>query len=385
MATSIQDGKKGFAVVSVDSSALRLVRECDPVQWNALVERAATGYITQTWEWGELAQLGTMHRLAVAGPDGKYVAALLMVESRAPLLNRPYLYAPRGPVCDDPHAPAMTMLLAGAEEIAHQRGCFMLKIEPQVEDGNTIWLNRLAELKFRVNPYATHPRRSWMVDIRPPEAEILSGMSSSSRYNINRGLRKLTIREGHSPDDRATFYRLYRETAERDQFFTHPQSYYDTLLDLFEGKGAGVLFLAEYDGVAIAAQVAMRCGPVTTSMFSASSNQHRNQRPNHPLQWTAIRWAKAQGCTTYDFRAISEQLDPESELYSLYTYKKGYGGYSYLSLVTHDLPYQSAIYWAYRQALNLKRRQDHQRHLKQLQARKAAKSATSTPASEDEG
>lgn len=260
----------------------------------------------------------------------------------------------------------------------------MLKIEPQVEDGNAVWLHRLAELKFKVNPYATHPRRSWMVDVRPAEAEILSGMSSSSRYNINRGLRKLAIREGHGPDDRATFYRLYRETAERDQFFTHPQSYYDALLDLFEGKGAGVLFIAEYDGVPIAAQVAMRCGAVTTSMFSASSNQHRNQRPNHPLQWTAIRWAKAQGCTTYDFRAVSEQLEPESELYSLYTYKKGYGGYSYLSLVTHDLPYQPAIYWAYRQALNLKRRQDHQRHLKLLQARQAAKSAASTPGREDE-
>ncbi len=363
-------------MLTIDATSLTLVRgdECDPAKWTALNETAATGYITQTWAWGQLTHLGDqMHRLAVADAAGNYVALLSMVETRAPVIKRPYLYAPRGPVCDDPTSPALPLLLEGAAALARERGCFMLKIEPQVADGNTQWLHRLAELGFKLNPFATHPRRSWLIDIRPDEKAILGGMSSSSRYNVNRGLKKLTIRQGIGPEDRAIFYRLYRETAERDQFFTHPQAYYDELLDLFEAQGAGVLYIAEFEGTPIAAQVAMRCGKVTTSMFSASSNVHRNQRPNHPLQFTAMKWAKAQGCEVYDFRAIAERLEPDAELYSLYTYKKGYGGYSYLSLITHDLPYQPAFYWAYRQALRVKRHQDHQHHLKALQARQAAK------------
>lgn len=363
-------------MLTIDATGLKLVRgaECDPARWTALNETAATGYITQTWEWGQLTHLGEqMHRLAVAEAAGNYVALLLMVETRAPLIGRTYLYAPRGPVCDDPDSPALPLLLQGVEAIARERGCFMLKIEPQVEDGNQQWLRRLAELRFRRNPYATHPRRSWLIDISQDEKAILGAMSSSSRYNVNRGLKKLTIRQGVGPADRAIFYQLYRETAERDSFFTHPQAFYDELLDLFEAKNAGVLYIAEYEGTPIAAQVAMRCGTTTTSMYSASSNSHRNQRPNHPLQFTAIKWAKAQGCTIYDFRAIAERLEPDAELYSLYTYKKGYGGYSYLSLETHDLPYQPALYWAYRQALRLKRNRDHQHHLKLLRERQAAK------------
>jgi peptidoglycan pentaglycine glycine transferase (the first glycine) len=363
-------------LLTIDAPSLKLVRgdECDPAKWTALNETATTGYITQTWEWGQLTHLGErMHRVAVADATGDYVALLLMVEARAPVIKRPYLYAPRGPVCDDPDSPALALLLQGAAAIARERGCFMLKVEPQVEDGNQQWLRRLADLGFKTNPYATHPRRSWLIDIRPDEKTILGGMSSSSRYNVNRGLKKLTIRQGIGPEDRAIFYHLYRETAERDSFFTHPQAYYDELLDLFEAKDAGVLYIAEFEGTPIAAQVAMRCGKVTTSMFSASSNLHRNQRPNHPLQFTAMRWAKAQGCAIYDFRAIAERLEPDAELYSLYTYKKGYGGYSFLSLITHDLPYQPALYWAYRQALRVKRHQDHQRHLKALHARQAAK------------
>jgi peptidoglycan pentaglycine glycine transferase (the first glycine) len=372
-------------LLTIDSTSLKLVREgeCDPEKWTALNETAATGYITQTWEWGQLTHLGEqMHRVAVANAAGDYVALMLMVETRAPVIGRPYLYAPRGPVCDDPDSPALPLLLQGVEAIARERGCFMLKVEPQVEDGNQQWLTRLNALHFRQNPYATHPRRSWLIDIRGDEKAILSAMSSSSRYNVNRGLRALTIRQGIGPEDRATFYRLYRETAERDHFFTHPQAFYDELLDLFEAKNAGVLYIAEYQGTPIAAQVAMRCGKTATSMYSASSNSHRNQRPNHPLQFTAIKWAKAQGCEIYDFRAIAERLEPDAELYSLYTYKKGYGGYSFLSLATHDLPYQPALYWAYRQALRVKRYQDHQRHLKALRARQEAKAATKASAGE---
>lgn len=359
-----------------------IVEECDPVRWNALIERTATGYITQTWEWGQLTHLGVMHRLAVADDTGDYLAAMLLIESRAPVIGRPYLYAPRGPTCDDPNSPEMTLLLKAAHDLAQKRGCFMLKIEPQVEDGNATWLAALGQRGFRVNPYATHPRRSWMLDIRQTEAELLSGMATSSRYNINRGKRRLNIRVGSGPEDRAHFYRLYTETAQRDHFFIHPQTFYDDLFDLFEKKGAGVVYLAEFEGKPIAAQVAMRCGKVTTSMYSASSNENRKERPNHLLQWTAINWAKAQGCDTYDFRAIAEVLEPDAELYGLYTYKRGYGGFSYLSLVTHDLAYQPAFYWAYRQALNLKRRQDHQRHLKAYRLRTQGKETEKEPSGE---
>lgn len=351
---------------------MHIVQTCEREQWNALNEKAQTGYITQTWEWGQLSHLGTMHRLAVANDTGEYLAEILLIETFAPIIHRPYLYAPRGPVCDDPDSSALTMLLDAVGALARRRGCFMLKIEPQVEDGNPIWLQSLKERGFKRNPYANHPRRSWMVDIRVPEKELLGNMKTSWRYNINRGLRKLQIRAGHGPTDRQIFFDIYTETAQRDNFFMHPQSHYDELFDLFETQNKGVLFIAEYEGEPIACQVAMTCGKVTTSMFSASSNRHRNMRPNHPLQWTAIQWAKRQGSEIYDFRAISERLEPDSELYSLYQYKHGYGGYSLLTVETHDLVFQPALYFAYRQALNVKRHREHLNFLRQLKQRHTA-------------
>ncbi len=360
----------------MDQQGLAATRACDAVHWNALVEESATGNVTQTWEWGELRNLGPMHRLAVADTDGHYLAAMLMVEDRAPVIQRPYLYAPRGPVCADPAGPALPLLWEAAARLARERGAFMLKVEPNVPADDRAWLTALEDAKLRRNPYATHPRRSWVLDIRPDEATLLKQMHNKWRYNIKLAERRgVTVRAGTTQADRDLFYRLYQETATRDGFFIHPQAHYDAILTLFAARDAAVLLLAEYAGEPIAGLIAVRCGAVTTYMFGASSNAHREHMPNHLTQWTAIQWARAHGCATYDFRAIAEVLEPDEDLYSLYTYKRGYGGTSILALETHDAVYQPAIYWAYRQALQIKRDRDRQRARAAHKAREAAAAA----------
>jgi lipid II:glycine glycyltransferase (peptidoglycan interpeptide bridge formation enzyme) len=275
----------------------------------------------------------------------------------------------------DPFSPALTALVARAGEEARARGAFMLKVEPSVPDGDERWLSALQALGFRRNRFATHPRRSWVVDITPSEDDILAGMKEKWRYNIRLAGRKgVQVRAAHAPEDVDTFYALYQETAARDGFFIHPKTHYADILRLYGERDAGVLLLAEYEGTPIAGLIALRCGPIATYMFGASSNQQRNRMPNHLLQWTAIRWAKARGCTLYDFRAIAEVLDPKEDLYSLYTYKQGFGGYSILSLATHDLPYNAPVYWAYERLLALKRARDRRQHERELREREGGRS-----------
>ena len=70
----------------------------------------------------------------------------LVIAEQAPLLHRPYLYAPRGPVVADPASPALGALVAAAQREARKRGAFMLKVEPSVEHGDQGWLAALARL-----------------------------------------------------------------------------------------------------------------------------------------------------------------------------------------------------------------------------------------------
>jgi lipid II:glycine glycyltransferase (peptidoglycan interpeptide bridge formation enzyme) len=360
-------------VTAPSTSALRTEIIADRDRWNSFVESCPTGNITQTFEWGELSGTLGAETLRIGALQGdELVGALLLVAERAPLLRRPYLYAPRGPVLADSASPALGALVDRARQEGRRRGAFMLKVEPNVVDGNARWLAALRQHGFRINPYATHPRRSWALDIRPDEETLLAGMKEKWRYNIRLAGRKgVRVRESLAPADVDTFYRLYRATAERDGIFIHGQQHYADFLRLFGERGAAMLFIAEYESTPIAALIAATCGPVATYMFGASSNLHRNRMPNHLLQWTAIRWAKAKGCTLYDFRAIAEVLDPGEDMYSLYTYKQGFGGYSVLTLQTHDLPYSRPFYWAYTRALAIKRARDRRRYARELAAREA--------------
>lgn len=349
----------------------------DREQWNRFVEAAATGYITQTFEWGELSEhLGDAFVRLGAVENGALRGVMLVNVARMAPLGRRYLYVPRGPVVDDPDSPALGALVAETRALARRTGAFMLKVEPNVPDGDERWLAALARLGFRRNPYAVHPRRSWVVDVRPSEVDLLANMKITWRYNVRAAERKgVWVREATAPEDLEAWYRLYQETAARDGFVIHPQAHYARVLDLYRQRGAGVQFLAEYEGEPIAGLIVCRCGPVATSMYSASSNRHRERRPNHVLQWTGMRWAKAQGCALYDFRAIAEKLEPGEPDYSLYTYKEGFGGYSVLTMEGHDLAYNLPLYWAYRQTLALKRAQVRRRFARQARVRSAAEAA----------
>ena len=357
----------------------------DREQWNSFVEAGPTGNITQTWEWAELGNhLGSAALRLGALENGALVGAMLVIVERAPLLRRPYLYAPRGPVVSDPTAPALAALVASARLHAAKSGSFMIKIEPSVPDGDAAWLSALASLGFTHNPYATHPRRSWVLDITPDEETLLAGMHEKWRYNVRLAGRKgVQVREGSGPADVDTFYRLYRETADRDGIFIHGQQHYSDFLRLYGERDAAALLLAEYESTPIAALIVARCGPVATYMFGASSNQQRNRMPNHLLQWTAIRWARAHSCSLYDFRAIAEVLEPDEDMYSLYTYKRGFGGYSQFTLETHDLPLSAPLYWMYRRTLKVKRDRVRRQHLRELRAHEQAQKsqqAEKTPA-----
>ncbi|HLI07027.1 MAG TPA: peptidoglycan bridge formation glycyltransferase FemA/FemB family protein [Ktedonobacteraceae bacterium] len=343
----------------------RIITDCQ--QWNNFVEQSVCCNITQSYEWGELApHLGAeAMRVGVVDDEGRLCAAMLVLIAPVAVLRRPYFYAPRGPVIDNPDSPALNVLLNYVRTEAHKRGAFMLKVEPSVPDGNEQWLVALKRRGFHPNPYSSHVRHEWVLDIRPDEKELLAAMKEKWRYNIRLAARKgVTIRHGDGQADMDTFYRLYETTSERDQFFIHNKSHYEDVMRLYSEGDRAALLLAEYQGQAIAGIIVLRFGRWSWYMYGASSNEQRNLMPNHLLQWNGMQWAKARGCWYYNFRGIPDILEEGQELWGVYVFKRGFGGYAMRSLETHDLVYQPLVYNAYRRLLDIKRWRDERRREK---------------------
>ena len=323
--------------------------------WNDFVEKSIHCNLTQTYEWGELMQelhAESLH-IGVTDDEGQLCAVILLLISKLPLMRIPYFYAPRGPVIDDPTSPAMTILLNFVKAEAHKRGVCMLKIEPDAHDSDTQWLTSLTARGFRPNPYANHLRREWVLDVRPSEQELLAKMHKKTRQYIRTSSRTgVTIRPGNVKEDIDTFYDLYMQTGQRSDFKILPKSFYAHMIELYGANAA--FFVAEYEGKPIAAAIILRRGQWSWNMYEAASEQSRELRINYLLQWQRILWAKAQGCWYFNSRGIPDNLEEGQELYGVYNFKRGFGGFDIRYLQTHDLVYRPISYAIYRILLDAK-------------------------------
>jgi lipid II:glycine glycyltransferase (peptidoglycan interpeptide bridge formation enzyme) len=160
-------------------------------------------------------------------------------------------------------------------------------------------------------------------------------MKSKTRYNIRLAERKgVTVRPG-GVADAAAFYALMEETGERDSFGVHSLAYFRRALELFLPVNQAALLLAEVDGELVAGLMVFALGQTAWYLYGASSNRHREKMPAYAVQWAAIRWAKARGCTCYDLWGIPDVEETELEadfasredgLWGVYRFKRGFGG-----------------------------------------------------------
>jgi peptidoglycan pentaglycine glycine transferase (the first glycine) len=199
-----------------------------------------------------------------------------------------------------------------------------------------------------------------LVDLTPDEADLLAAMKSKTRYNIRLAERKgVTVRRGTSADVE-TFNRLMAATSTRNRFGVHSPAYYRAAFELFAPQERVALFLAGYRGEPLAGLIAFALGSTAWYFYGASSDAQRNLMAPYAVQWAAMRWAKGIGCTTYDLWGVpdedegilEEQFIGRSDgLWSVYRFKRGFGGRLVRSVGAWDRVYGPLRYRLYRWAL----------------------------------
>jgi lipid II:glycine glycyltransferase (peptidoglycan interpeptide bridge formation enzyme) len=362
----------------------------DQEQWNNFLICQPRGHLLQSYQWGELNKYlgGRIYRLgAVQG--GRLIGAMLLsvapvpLPARVPGLHLNWFYSVRGPTVESPDSPALAALVAHAHTLAKQEHAVVLRVEPNIADDDPNeerWLAAYHALGFHSNPIAVHGRRSWVLDIRPSAEQLIADCKMTWRQNIRASERKgVTIREANGDADFDTYYNLLKVTSERDDFFIHSKDYHKEIWRHFASKGDAVLYLAEHEGEAIAAKMLIRFGDWCWDMFGASSNHKRNLKPTYLLQYRCILWAKSKGCTYFDFRTVPEILEPGEEMWGVYEYKKGFGGFSRLNIPTQDYVYRPLIYTAWRKSVELRRAQRHKERQK-VELERAARGKGDPPA-----
>lgn len=266
----------------------------------------------QSWAWGEFQQsLGRKAWRFGVLDDQSLVASALVIKHNLPL-GKNYLYCPRGPVSEIKNQKQKTKnyfveLLKKIIGMAKQENSMFVRIEPPIEKSNESMFKALAVNDYQiVTSQFIQPKDTLILDLSKSEEQLLSEMHPKTRYNIRLAEKKgVKVRIG-AEEDFEKFWQLNLETASRDSFKTHPKNYYKKMLEVLSPDFLK-LFLAEYEGKVLAANLVVFFGDTVTYLHGASSNEYRNLMAPHLVQWQQIREAKKLGFRYYDFWGLLPQ------------------------------------------------------------------------------
>ncbi len=236
-------------------------------------------------------------------------------------------------------------------------------------------------LKLRKNSVDIQPPDSTLVDLTGSEEEILEKMHSKWRYNIRLSERKGVVvhrylgNDINLSDKLDKFYELTKITNARDGNASHAKAYYLDLIkssaeEISKGRDVPVisLYIAEHEGEEIASIMTLFSHDEAIYLYGASSNNKRNLMPNHLLQWTAMKDAKAYGSKFYDMYGMPpEGKDENHPMHGLYMFKANFGGKNIHRTGSWDIPLK-AIYRPYSAAEKL-RAFWHKKVIKKLKGR----------------
>ncbi|MDD2753307.1 MAG: peptidoglycan bridge formation glycyltransferase FemA/FemB family protein [Candidatus Portnoybacteria bacterium] len=386
----------------------------DKQTWNKFVLENGGSFL-QSWEWGEFQEnIGRRvfrflhcHPEFISGSDSEALKQVQgdkggwraqFIANKLPGVNKFYWHCPRGPVLangDEQMANSQIRKIIDAVKKSADKKVIFFRfgpewpldchsgLDPESRSGSRIECGMtekdLKNIGFKQLSYDIEPSQTQILDISKTEDELLAQMHEKWRYNIRLAQKKgVQIKFTQSECVNfeyyfEEFYRLVSQgTSERNNIKHHPKEYYRKQLKIgakspltplyergedppFVKEGEGgfreTLFVAEYEGKVIAANIVVIFGNRATYLHGATSSEHREVMAPHLLQWEQIKYAKAQGCSEYDFWGVVNEhtLDRRGKSWEGFTrFKKGFGGKEANYIGYWDYPFDKKWYSLYR-------------------------------------
>ncbi len=231
-----------------------------------------------------------------------------------PVVGR-YLYTPRFP-----DSGIVDLMIDDLLTSANKTGSGWVRIEPETEEVLRIWKQSVFDREKNTGiclvkaPHDMQPREVLVVDILKDEKDLLSEMKAKTRYNIRlaekKGVRIFSTRKKKYQE---ALFELIEATAKRQNILPHPKSYYEKMLSVFSEEDLS-LFVAEFEGYVLAANLILFSGDTATYLHGGTSDVHREMMAPVLLQWEQMREAKRRGCRWYDFGGVRTPSSGEDQL-----------------------------------------------------------------------
>ena len=351
-----------------------------PQAWNELIACLSHAHLLQTWEWSQVKAKYGWQALPFVWIDkhsdtsSRPVAAAMILKRSLPVRGFAkkmcVLYIPKGPLMDWYDPALRQRVLDDLQMYTMRQGAIFIKLDPDVmlgtgipasgdtsenSDGQAVQ-HELVQRGWRFSQDQIQFRNTVLIDLSPSEDELLARMKQKTRYNVRLAQKKgVTVRAG-TQADLTKLYRMYAETSVRDGFLIREEGYYQTVWHTFDhstpvANSLAVPFhealIAEVAGEPVGAVSMFYFGGQAIYLFGMSREEQREKMPNYLLQWEAIRRAKALGCKLYNLWGAPNVFDESDDLWGVFRFKEGLGGYVLRTLGAWDFTPNLLLYKMY--------------------------------------
>lgn len=315
----------------------------DKETWNQFLENKEpySGSFLQSFEWGEFQKScrRKIWRIGIKDSGGLKGVALVIKHSLP--LGKSYLYIPKGPVFKDNMGNGgYEILLGRVQEIAKEENAIFFRIEPSEKLPITNYQLLITK--------SIQPADTLMLDLEKDEEKLMQEMKPKTRYNIRLAEKKgVVVKVSEQEDDIKMFLELLKITTERDKFKAHPEGYYKEMFKILGSLGILKLFIAEFRGKTIGANLMIFFAKVATYLHGALDYHYRDFMAPYLLHQRAIHEAKKKGYRRYDFWGIAPSNNNHHPWVGITRFKKGFGGMEVNFPGTFDVSFNNFWYNLY--------------------------------------
>lgn len=288
--------------------------EIGPERWDQVVVDSPEGWAYCTSHWRQLILDVTewgLDDFSFAACEGERVVGVMPLQYQAASRRMASTgWSAGGPVVANDVAAEMRggvahALVDRAQALAREAGAATLEITLSPVRRASLearWgMNPLVELGFE-----DLSTQSLIADLRQPEGELWTALSSNARQLVKKAERAgYRVEGGGWPRYAGDYYRVHSETYHRTGVPPHPRRYFDGIARHMAPAGLAELWVGlSPDGQAVAFHNDTRFNGASVYHTGCSETAHLESGVNYLLFWAAMRGAREAGCAWYEIGEI---------------------------------------------------------------------------------
>ncbi len=209
---------------------------------------------------------------------------------------------------------------------------------------NTIKNKKFFEkLGFIDAPMHEHAEDTHLLDLTKTEEELLQNIKKKDRYYINRAIKEwVQVLKWNSPEQIKNLTSMHLEHSKKVWYHPFSASFIKNLYETFWDNITTIS--ASYNWKVESILMTIKFWKTCVYYIAASDIKSSKFSPNYLCQWEAIKQAKADWCTTYNFWWVSPDHNPNHPIAWVTKFKRKFWGYDYSLLHAQDLII-SKKYW----------------------------------------